>query len=773
MRGRFTAKTITRILTVIPRPVCWPKTRASKKHVMRLRSLIRLAFLLLFLPWLAPTAPTLAAALSLSNAGWTLSIDPASGALIEIRNARDSRSFNFLREPGRWEGREWVADTSDAASKHGGPWGLVETAQTGLLHAAQTRRPAPNVVESVYVSPSLTVTVRRELDDEENTLAETCTLKNTGQLDLSLPLGSVAIHAPLFDQYPDAPRSLAARCHAHLWMGGHSAWINAMRMGAHPPHLGLVVTSGALDAYSQRGGTLSDRGVFLLHPAAMQLRHGESRTLSWKLFWHDGWEDFFAKARALSGQFAHLSARQYTVVAGEPLEVTAAGPQTAWPDAGLLFGGKPVAFERIDRTLSARIPTSPGTHGERRVELAYGPENTWRTWLVANIVPPPRELIRARVEFIIRHQQRRAPGDPLDGAYLGYDNETGKQVYAARPSDHNAGRERAGMGVLCALWLPLCEDSAPRAALAESLARYAAFVARELEDDEGTVYGGIGREDSRRLYNFPWAACFHLALFKATGDDDHLDRFTRIVRRFYARGGAAFYPIGMPVLDGLETLAAAGPPRAAEHAELLEKFRAHADALLRTGKNYPQSEVNYEQSIVAPAVQFLLEVYHATGGREYLEGARAQMPLAEAFNGRQPDHHLHEVAIRHWDDYWFGKLKLYGDTFPHYWSGITGLAYAYYAKALEDAAGTTGRHAHAGAAGWHTHAEAASWHARAEAAIMNNLSLFTADGRGSAAHVYPFATNGVRAARDDPWANDQDWALVHMLLLEELKRRGP
>jgi hypothetical protein len=47
------------------------------------------------------------------------------------------------------------------------------------------------------------------------------------------------------------------------------------------------------------------------------------------------------------------------------------------------------------------------------------------------------------------------------------------------------------------------------------------------------------------------------------------------------------------------------------------------------------------------------------------------------------------------------------------------------------------------------------------------------DGRGSAARVHPFSTNGARAARDDPWANDQDWAPVHLLSLEELKRRGP
>lgn len=713
---------------------------------------------------LAQTTPPVpaASALSMSNAGWTLKIDPSSGALIEIRNARDPQSFNFLREPGRWEQRTWVAGTSSAAAMQGGQWGLVETAQTGLLHAAQVRQISPDVVESEYTSAFLTVTVRRELDPQAGTLRETYTFKNTGMLELALPSGALAISAPLSDQYPDAQRSLAARCHAHLWMGGSSAWINAMRMDATPPHPGLVVTDGALDSYSQRGGTLGDRGVFLPHPAAMKIPGGQSRSLSWTLFWHDGWDDFFAKAQNLSAHFVRLEAKRYTVVAGEPIEVTATGSARALQDELLLVNGKQASeWDSVSGKVWATIHTPPGKYGEVRIELLTGPKHEHRTWLVVNVVPSPPDLIRSRVEFIVRKQQRRAPGDPLDGAYLPYDNETERQVYEARPADHNAGRECVGMGILCAMYLPLCKDAAFRAELAGSLARYSAFVTRELEGDDGTVYSGIGRTNGERLYNFPWVARFHLAMSRAAGESEpggsklggskseHLDRFMRVVRRFYARGGAAFYPIGMPVREGLETLARAGVSRASDYAELLEKFRAHADALIKTGKNYPPSEVNYEQSIAAPAVQFLLEFYHATRERKYLEGAREQMPLVEAFNGRQPDHHFHEIAIRHWDDYWFGKLRLYGDTFPHYWSCVTGLAYAYHAKTPDVE-------------------NDAAWMRRAEAAIHGNLSLFTPDGRGSAAHVYPHSANGVRAARNDPWANDQDWALVHLLLLGEL-----
>ena len=60
-------------------------------------------------------------------------------------------------------------------------------------------------------------------------------------------------------------------------------------------------TQGNLDAYSQRGGALNDRGVFLLHPAAMKIAPGKSETIVWRLFWHKGWDDFFSKLGATNG----------------------------------------------------------------------------------------------------------------------------------------------------------------------------------------------------------------------------------------------------------------------------------------------------------------------------------------------------------------------------------------------------------------------------------------------------------------------------------------
>jgi hypothetical protein len=162
------------------------------------------------------------------------------------------------------------------------------------------------------------------------------------------------------------------------------------------------------------------------------------------------------------------------------------------------------------------------------------------------------------------------------------------------------------------------------------------------------------------------------------------------------------------------------------------------------GTAYPTSEVNYEQSIVGPAVQILLELYLATKEPSYLAGARKQMACLEAFNGQQPDYHLNDIAIRHWDDYWFGKKRVYGDTLPHYWSTITAIAFQHYATATGDK----------------------SYSRRALGILKNNLCSFTADGRAYCAYVNPLTVNGAPGRFFDPWANDQDWALVYWLMTQ-------
>ncbi len=264
----------------------------------------------------------------------------------------------------------------------------------------------------------------------------------------------------------------------------------------------------------------------------------------------------------------------------------------------------------------------------------------------------------------------------LDGALLSYDNEE-ERVYYSPVNDYNAGRERVGMGVLLAEYLIalregrlVASDASVHPLVRGALDRYAAFVARELVDEAtGTVYNDTGRDGSfRRLYNAPWFATFYLARHRLDGDPHHALVAHRVLRAFYSDGGADFYPLELPVLALCDALRGEGCT--AELSEAVEQFARHAGVIAATGTRYPPHEVNYEQSIVAPAADILLQTHLLTGDPTLFAAAEEQLRVLDQFHGLQPDHHLHDVAVRHWDGYWFGKRQLYGDTFTHYWSGL-------------------------------------------------------------------------------------------------------
>ena len=103
------------------------------------------------------------------------------------------------------------------------------------------------------------------------------------------------------------------------------------------------------------------------------------------------------------------------------------------------------------------------------------------------------------------------------------------------------------------------------------------------------------------------------------------------------------------------------------------------------------------------------------------------------------------MPIRHWDGYWFGALRMWGDVFPHYWSVLSAATYLAWPDGLLPEAETTQLR-------------------RAGYAILRaNLASFGADGSASCAFVYPSCVNGQPAHVADPLANDQDWALVYAL----------
>ena len=152
-------------------------------------------------------------------------------------------------------------------------------------------------------------------------------------------------------------------------------------------------------------------------------------------------------------------------------------------------------------------------------------------------MPELVSLTRRRLHFIAEHQQCRDQKSHLYGAYLIYDNEEKRQYYGHR-NDINGGRERVGMGILFAYYLQHCPD----ARLQESLDQYAAYVLRELYDEEtGEVFNDAPRcNDYTRLYNAPWIGRFFLEMYLLTKEPAYLDRYMKCIIRFYQEGGSHF-----------------------------------------------------------------------------------------------------------------------------------------------------------------------------------------------------------------------------------------
>ena len=571
-----------------------------------------------------------------------------------------------------------------------------------------------------YYQANGDITVKSERWQDGDDLVETYTFINTSKRKVTLK--DIGIYTPLNDNYPDAKTCMTQRCNVHIWPGGKAAYVNAMRMNGQGPHLGLMVTEGEICDYDvwergQEKGMSNFRGVFALCPPDMVLRPGQSYRLGWRIFAHNG-SDFDEQLLRRGGTV--VRSEKYVYAVGETARVdfvTAKGTKTV--------------LKKINAT------------GEHRVVYkgAYA--------LLLGI-SGERELMDKRIRFILDHQQMNDPQDPRYGAFMVYDNE-GDSILTSDHgrSDLSEGRERIGMGILLAEY---CRQH-PDGKIQEALVRYAKFVREKLQFPDYRTKSSVGGGKNRG-YNYAWAADFFFRMsLLATADSSlqrqyALDGYATLLS-LYRQFGYGFYCIDYPVVNGLKALEQAG--LTFEHDQLLYDFQTTAEIFVKNGLNFPKFEVNYEQSIIAPAVQFLCEVYQATGNKRYLTAAQKMMPALEALQSHQPSYRMNEIAIRHWDGYWFGKRQTYSDVYPHYWSTITAAAYHRYSQCIADSDPKA----------------ATDYQRRAEQCVRNNLCLFFEDGKATCAFVYPRRVNGEPAHYADAYANDQDWALVYWLMVNE------
>ena len=651
----------------------------------------------------------------MQNAHFLITMDPWTGTVTRIVHPEDPRCMNWCGETGNW-GRVHSALLRLGFTPD--PLKLVDFQQKG------------GAAVSVYENAALEVTAERFFD-ADGRFTERYTFRNLREAELFLSRGDVAVEVDLNDVYTDAETCMVSRCNAHLWCGGHTAYINALRMGPSDQNLGLVVTRGLVDSYSQNGTGSNRRGTFLLNCGHQILKPDEETVLEWKLFWHTGNADFYRQVSGFA-QYIGIEAEQYTVFEGENIVF-----RVRSKECRIFLDGEEIPGVCGEKgTMVEHTPKRLGAH---RFVVQSGGYTTWADFFVAE---PFETLLRKRIAFILEKQQYICPGSPLDGAFLIYDNQEKHMTFDHEITDHNACRERVGMGLLLAKYLQTHPDEKLRIALD----RFIGFIRREIVNEEtGEVRNGIGSGGKVRLYNAPWIVTLFTEMYCLTKQECWLRSILKILENYYAGGGSRFYPNGFSVYKTAKAFADAGME--AEYRKVSAWFLTHVDNMAQNGLMYPKHEVNYEQTIVTPAATFLSEAALLTGEDRYAREACLHIDALERFNGLQPSFHLHQIPIRYWDDYWFGKRNLFGDVFPHYWSCLTARAYRNYAKA-------SGK------------MDYLTW---AERCMRNCLCLFNARGEGSCAYVYPFRLNEKPGEFYDEWANDQDFALYFAIELELFK----
>lgn len=671
--------------------------------------------------------------LSAGNFPVEMRINPSTGAISELTLKGDNRSMNWVVKTDGTQ-YPWVKDNYG--------WGLgyftvVKGRETVKREWRVPVEISPDGMKVLYREGDIRILIKREI--KQGDLVEEYSFTNEGEEPVSLY--DVAIYTPFNDNYPDAQQCINSRAHMHIWKGGSAAYVNAIRMGAFTPYLGLVVTDGAIRNYEiwERGRKKANsqtRGIIALDLPDLLLKPGESYSLEWHVFAHNGNDDF--RHKLLEKGSVLVSCNKYVFEKGEKARVECRSLEPLEACTAKM-NGVPVPVKQEGNLCFVEVPMEQA--GEVRFNFYYnGNKQTHADCLV---ISNTADLIRKRVDFIRTRQQMNNPSDLRDGAYMVYDNK-GDSIYLndtpnCNPVDRDEGAERLGMGVLLAKQYLLTKDPE----LKQSLLRYANFVRRKLQTDNYVTYSSVDQKNRNRGYNYMWVAELYFQMYKVTGDKQFVTDGYKTLKSMFQQFGYGFYAIGIPVRLGLQSLKEAGMKK--EYTDLRNDFIKTGDVFVKNGLNYPAHEVNYEQSIVAPAIQFLAQLYLETGSQKYLDEVKRQMPVLEAFNGFQPSYHLNEVAIRHWDGHWFGKCELFGDTFPHYWSTITGAVYYYYALCTGDS----------------------SYQKRAENVVRNNLCLFFEDGKASCAYMYPYKIDGVKAEFYDPYANDQDWALVYYLLVNK------
>ena len=217
--------------------------------------------------------------------------------------------------------------------------------------------------------------------------------------------------------------------------------------------------------------------------------------------------------------------------------------------------------------------------------------------------------------------------------------------------------------------------------LMDSLKRNRSFIEREVFDTEtGMVYNEICKGNGwLRIFNFPWIAVYYLEWYNLTGEKQCLVYAARALLKYYELDGKKQDSQCIEAVRTLEALKKEGLSEL--YSALFDAFIAHAEAMIERSGICKSEEVVWVNELANNVCCYLSQAYILTGDERYLNESKIHREKSAVFYAQQPDFHQNCVAVRYWDSYWFGKLKTYGDVFPHYWSALTGWSFAWHDKA--------------------------------------------------------------------------------------------
>lgn len=669
----------------------------------------------------------------MKNSIFDIEIDKSNGCITSIVLNGDKDKMNWCNAAGKWGKiykKNWKIYWDEEREGCFGNFDELDDRKAVLSSFNEEN----NRAVSEYKSDDITVTVTRYFKENGN-LVENFVIKNISDTVVCLNRDNFGIETPFNADITVAPEALTQHCNAHFWCGHNICWVNALKMGNFENNLGLYLRKGAIESYDQNEVIGKARGIFVLGMESVLLNSGDEYEIEWELFCHKGTDDFFEKLAEYEN-YIGIKAKHYTVFENEPIEFTVSPSSDKTPVIKL--GDEEIIAEKCNTGYKVTyIPSHPG---EYKFNISVGDVSTSVT---CNVKIAFKELLEKRIHFIIKNQQCLDPKSPLYGAFLVYDNEIDSMYFDYTNGDHNACRERMNIPLLLMKYLQIKDDPEVK----KAIDLYMNFVFREFyEETTGEVFNTIGKNrDALRLYNAPGVMLLFCEMYFVTRDESYLDHILKLAEKYYTIGGEKCYANGIAICKNIKAFRMAGREKDAER--MLELFKFHVDNIISNDINYPPHEAVYEQTILTPVITHISEMGILSDEKErYLKEVKKHLPHLERFSGMQPDFHLYEIAIRFWDDFWFGKYGgLRGDTLPHHLSVLTARSYIAYSRLSGEK----------------------KWLDKAEECIRNCMCLISDDGRGSAAYIYPHRLDGEKGEFFDDFSNDQDLVLYDALYCAE------